>query len=167
VYPNIIPVNFGVKFSPPKLGLSYFVVGQTDQVTLKYEIHMDEYLTMDAETVTATLFEIHKDFLNPKYIKRNQVKKLVEKVLSVCGKKQVGKENSDVRNKKIADPVLSKYEQSVAAPLTKKTDGTLQLEPLSKALPAYKEPKKQMMLDQAPDSERSLPSGIGSDFNDL
>jgi hypothetical protein len=27
VYPNIIPVNFGVKFSPPKLGLSYFVVG--------------------------------------------------------------------------------------------------------------------------------------------
>lgn len=71
MYPNIIPVNFGVKFSPPKLGLSYFVVGQTDQVTLKYEIHMDEYLTMDAETVTATLFDIHKDFLNPKYIKRN------------------------------------------------------------------------------------------------
>lgn len=30
VYPNIVPINFGVKFSPPKIGLSYFIVGQTD-----------------------------------------------------------------------------------------------------------------------------------------
>jgi hypothetical protein len=44
VYPNIVPLNFGVKFSPPKIGLSYFLVGQTDQQSLLYEIHMKEYL---------------------------------------------------------------------------------------------------------------------------
>jgi hypothetical protein len=27
VWPNIIPLNFGVKFSPPKIGMSYFIQG--------------------------------------------------------------------------------------------------------------------------------------------
>lgn len=58
---------------------------------------------MDAETVTSKLFELHKQFLDPKYIKRIQVKRLVEKVLSVCG----GKENTDLRNKKVEVPQTS------------------------------------------------------------
>lgn len=101
VYPNIVPLNFGVKFSPPKLGLSYFIVGQTESQSLLYEIMLKEFLTMDSETITAKLFEIHKDYLNPRYIKRNQVKRLVDKVLSVCGEKHTntaGKENADGRN---------------------------------------------------------------------
>lgn len=58
---------------------------------------------MDAETVTSKLFELHKQFLDPKYIKRIQVKRLIEKVLSVCG----GKENTDLRNKKVEVPQTS------------------------------------------------------------
>lgn len=149
-YPNIVPVNFGVKFSPPKLGLSYFVVGQTDQQSLIYEIMLKDFLTMDAETVTTKLFELHKQFLNPKYIKRMQVKRLVEKVLSVCG----GKENSDLRNKKAEMPQ--------ANTTSKRIDG-LQLEMERKPAKG----QNVVLLEQAPDSERSMPSGIGSDFNDL
>lgn len=93
-YPNIIPLNFGVKFSPPKLGLSYFIVGQIEQQSLIYEIPLKEFLNLDAESVTAKIFELHRNFLNPKYIKRNQVKRLVEKVLATCGPKN--KENSSM-----------------------------------------------------------------------
>lgn len=73
VWPNIIPVNFGVKFAPPKIGMSYFIHGQTEQQSLLYEIYLKDFLSMDAETATSRLFELHKDFLNPKYIKRGQV----------------------------------------------------------------------------------------------
>jgi hypothetical protein len=132
------------------LGLSYFVVGQTDQQSLIYEIMLKDFLTMDAETVTTKLFELHKQFLNPKYIKRMQVKRLVEKVLSVCG----GKENSDLRNKKAEVPQ--------ANTTSKRTDG-LQLEMERKPAKG----QNVVLLEQAPDSERSMPSGIGSDFNDL
>jgi len=66
---------------------------------------------MDAESIVTKLFEIHRQFLNPKYIKKVQVKRLVEKVLSVCG----GKENSDIRNK-------AKDAQAVTI-IGKKSDG--------------------------------------------
>ena len=71
---------------------------------------------MDAESITTKLFEIHRQFLNPKYIKQVQVKRLVEKVLSVCG----GKENSDLRNKAKDVPPVST--------IGKKSDGLVQLE---------------------------------------
>jgi hypothetical protein len=58
-YPNIVPLNFGVKFAPPKLGLSYFIVGQTETQSLLYEIMLKDFLSMDAETITSKLFEIH------------------------------------------------------------------------------------------------------------
>ena len=43
---------------------------------------------MDSETVTSKLFEKHSDYLNPKYISKRQVKRLVEKVLAKCGTKR-------------------------------------------------------------------------------
>jgi hypothetical protein len=111
---------------------------------------LKDFLTMDAESIVTRLFEIHRQFLNPKYIKRVQVKRLVEKVLSVCG----GKENSDLRNKaKDAPPVST---------IGKKSDGLVQLEMDRKS-----KGQNVVLLEQAPDSERSVPSGIGSDFNDL
>ena len=117
-----------------------------------------EFLALDAETVTDKLFDIHRDFLNPKYIKRTQVKRMVEKVLSVCGKKD--KENKDKTNKlpeiaQNAPPVMDKpepapvHEPEVKAPL--KASGL----------------RNMVLHEQAPDSERSLPSGLGSQFNDL
>ena len=43
---------------------------------------------MDAEAATNKLFELHADYLNPKYIAKRQVKRLVEKVLARCGIKK-------------------------------------------------------------------------------
>jgi hypothetical protein len=118
---------------------------------------LKDFLALDAETVTNKIFELHKNFLNPKYIKRNQVKRLVEKVLAVCGEKQTGKENSDLRNK----------HQSIqpSAPVIKKSDPPSEPKEAAKKQVAYG--KNVVLLDQMPDSERSLPSDIGSDINDL
>ena len=40
---QIIPVNFGVKFQPPKLGLEYHLPGQP-QIQHIYEIPLNAYL---------------------------------------------------------------------------------------------------------------------------
>lgn len=62
--------------------------------------------------MTDKLFDTHRDFLHPKYIKKAQVKRMVEKVLSVCGIKD--KENKDKGNK----PELVQN----APPITKKPE---------------------------------------------
>jgi adenine specific DNA methylase Mod len=74
----------------------------------------------------------------------------VQRVLDNCGQ---GKENADKKNK----------QQTVAnqPPVSKKQEK----QPETYVLPDTK--KRGTMLDSAPDSERSLPSGIGSEFNDL
>ena len=97
---------------------------------------------MDSESVTEHLFEIHKDYLNPKYIKRQQIKRLVEKVLSVCGVKD--KENSDIRNSKA-------IAQSKAQPLAekKKVEGYVPYTELERPAPqAKRSPTKIIETEQ-------------------
>lgn len=81
---KIVPLNFGIKFSPPKLGLQYHVAGESINSQLVFEVHLGHFIgqNMDADQIIDMLFENHKDFINPKTIARNQISRLVDRVLS-------------------------------------------------------------------------------------
>ena len=80
---QVVPVNFGIKYSPPKLGLQYHLPDNpiTTQV---YEVNLQNFIKkrMNSEAVTNYLFDVHQDYINPKIIARRQVYRLVDKVFA-------------------------------------------------------------------------------------
>ena len=83
-YPlQIIPKNFGVKFNPPKLGLEYFEISNP-MLQQIYEITLQPLLDkgLSADDIVSTLFKEHKGYLHPKVIAREQLKKLVDRVIA-------------------------------------------------------------------------------------
>lgn len=95
-YPlTIIPVNFGVKFKPPKLGLEYTTIEQP-MVQLIHEIALQPMLDkhMGIEDMTNNIFAENKFFLHTRVIAKMQVQRLIEKVISRLQAHQVNKENN-------------------------------------------------------------------------
>ena len=81
-YPRkIIPVNFGVKFNPPKLGLEYTLVDQP-LIQQIYEIALSPMLekNLSVDEIVNLLFQEHNFYLHPKVIAKLQVRKLIERV---------------------------------------------------------------------------------------
>jgi hypothetical protein len=65
---EIIPINFGLKYRPPKLGLEYHIKDQPAAHFL-HEFSLS-FVTKysDVDDVTDELFERHNEFLNPRVI---------------------------------------------------------------------------------------------------
>ena len=80
---KIIPVNFGVKFHPPKLGLEYHMPNQP-QIPLTYEIPLQNLLSkqLSVEQIVDQIFELHSYYVHPRVISRKQVTNLIERVLA-------------------------------------------------------------------------------------
>jgi len=74
---EIIPVNFGIKYKPAKLGLQYHIVG-APQIQYVYEIPLGPFVTSegikaglnDIDAVVDKLFEIHSSVISMKHIAR-------------------------------------------------------------------------------------------------
>ena len=84
---------------------------------------LKDFLSMDAEVLTNKLFELHADYLNPKYIARRQVKRLVEKVLAKCGTKK----REEQAHSSLADDKENSSQNRIAPAgnPTKKSDGVI------------------------------------------
>ena len=79
---EIIPVNFGLKYKPPKLGMQYHIINQP-AAHFVHEISLS-FVTKysDIDDVTDELFARNNEFLNPRVISHNQVRRLVERLIS-------------------------------------------------------------------------------------
>ncbi len=65
---DVVPVNFGLKYKPPKLGVQYFL---KDQPTTHFvhEIPLSFVTAQSSvEVISKELFEKHKFYLNPKVV---------------------------------------------------------------------------------------------------
>ena len=92
---SIVPVNFGLKYSPPKIGLQYHIKDQP-QPSFVHEINL-AWVTADSDvdTVTNQVIEQNSGFLNPKIVSPGQVRRLIERLVTYL-KNQVAanKENN-------------------------------------------------------------------------
>ena len=86
---KVCPVSFGIKFSPPKLGLQYHLPGKPEEQLL-YEVILTPFINkgLDCEGIVQQLFDSHKEYINSKVIARHQVKRLVDRVLLRLSPKQ-------------------------------------------------------------------------------
>ena len=77
------PVNFGLKYRPAKLGLEYKLDCLPDQVCV-YEVTLTKYIEqgMNTTQIVDLIFDLHRDFINPKVIARRQVVRLVDGLLT-------------------------------------------------------------------------------------
>jgi hypothetical protein len=100
---QIIPVNFGVKFQPPKLGLEYHLPGQP-QVQHIYEISLNSYLSsnLTADQVVSQIFVDHMYYIHPRVIGKQQLKRLIERVFAKLTR-PTSKENQTINK---AEPIL-------------------------------------------------------------
>jgi hypothetical protein len=78
---EVIPVNFGLKYKPPKLGIQYYL---KDQPTTHFvhEICLS-FVTKftNIEIVTKEVIEKNKFYLNPKVVSANQVRRLIDRLI--------------------------------------------------------------------------------------
>ena len=78
---EVIPVNFGLKYKPPKLGVQYYIQNQP-QAHFVHEIPLSFVSKVtNADQVTRELFDKHKFYLNPKIVSQAQVRKLIERLV--------------------------------------------------------------------------------------
>jgi hypothetical protein len=78
---EVVPVNFGLKYKPPKLGIQYYL---KDQPTTHFvhEIPLSFVSKgTNVESVTKEIIEKNKFYLNPKVVSSRQVSRLVERLV--------------------------------------------------------------------------------------
>ena len=96
----VVPMNFGVKYKPAKLGLEYTIQGQGDQLCV-YEVTLTSYIQqgMNTTQIVDLIFDLHRDFINPKVIARRQVTRLIDKLLTrVAPELILNRQNEDKEN---------------------------------------------------------------------
>lgn len=94
--PEVIPLNFGLKYRPAKLGIEYHI---KDQPTAHFvhEIPLS-FVTRfsDIDDVTDELFDKYSLYLNPRVVGHHQVRRLIERLvknLQLLESKSPNKEN--------------------------------------------------------------------------
>ena len=92
---DVVPVNFGLKYRPPKLGIQYYVASQPS-VTLVHEIPL-AFLnkTSNIDSVIKDLVDKNKLYLNPKVVSTNQIKRLLSRLVQNT-QSPTNKENSQM-----------------------------------------------------------------------
>lgn len=82
---DIVPINFGLKYKPAKLGVEYHMKGQPD-AHFVHEIPLtfvSKY--SDIDDVTDELFEKFPMYLNVRMVSHHQVRRLVERLVKALG----------------------------------------------------------------------------------
>lgn len=70
---EVVPVNFGLKYKPPKLGVQYYVKNQPN-AHFVHEIPLAFIgKTSNVDAVTRELFDNNKFYLNPKIVSHAQI----------------------------------------------------------------------------------------------
>lgn len=65
---EVVPVNFGLKYKPPKLGVEYYMKDQPGQ-RFVHEIPLScVNKGTNVEVLTQDMFSQHKMYLNPKVV---------------------------------------------------------------------------------------------------
>jgi len=78
---EVIPVNFGLKYRPPKLGIQYFMK-DSPMTHFVHEIPLAFVTkTANVDIVVKEIIDQNKMFLNPKVVSVNQVKRLIERLV--------------------------------------------------------------------------------------
>ena len=92
---EVVPVNFGLKYNPPKLGVEYYM-RENPTMHFVHEIPLSIVSkTTNAEQFTSDMFEKHKHYLNPKVVSQSQVKRLIDKLIrTLYGGTVENKENA-------------------------------------------------------------------------
>ena len=92
---EVVPVNFGIKYNPPKLGVQYYMAGSPD-AHFVHEIPLS-FLTKESclDSICKELMDTHRFYLNPKLIKPGQVRRLLTKLLTNMPKATEDKENKN------------------------------------------------------------------------
>ena len=97
---EVVPINFGLKYKPPKLGVQYHI---KDQPTSHFvhEIPLS-FVTKNSnvESVVKEIIEKNKFYLNPKIVSSGQVRRLVERLVKNLQQVE-DKENSQIHNNKM------------------------------------------------------------------
>ena len=77
-----MPINFGVKYDPPQIGLQYTFKDEP-LAHYVYEIPLEYYVQnpTDTESIVKSIFEEHSQVLSPKVIGLDQVGRLVNRIL--------------------------------------------------------------------------------------
>lgn len=78
---EIVPVNFGLKYKPAKLGVQYHIKDQPN-AHFVHEIPLS-FVTKysDIDDVTDQLFEKNSIYLNPRVVSHHQVRRLVDRLV--------------------------------------------------------------------------------------
>ena len=97
---DVIPVNFGLKYRPPKLGVQYYL---RDQPTTHFvhEISLSQLnKSSNIDAVVRDIIEKNRFYLNPKVVSQSQVRRLVERMVRTLNMQtaQEDKENSQLEN---------------------------------------------------------------------
>lgn len=82
---HIIPLNFGLKYKPAKLGVEYHIKDQP-LAHFCHDISLS-FITKfsDTDDVTDELFEKNPLYLNPKVVSHHQVRRLVDRLIKALG----------------------------------------------------------------------------------
>lgn len=97
---EVIPVNFGLKYRPPKLGVQY-VMRDSPTTHFVHEIPLAFVTkTANVDVVVKEIIEQNKMYLNPKVVSVNQVKRLIERLVKTLNNAAFldDKENSQIDN---------------------------------------------------------------------
>ena len=101
---EVVPVNFGLKYKPPKLGVEYYLRDQPE-TRLVHEIPLS-FINKGTlvDLVSRELVEKNKFYLNPKIVSLTQIKRLVERMVRYVSALE-DKENESNNRKQTAKQI--------------------------------------------------------------
>ena len=78
---EVVPVNFGLKYKPPKLGVEYYLK-ESPSTHFVHEIPL-AFVTQSSnvDALTKEIIEKNKFCLNPKVVSAGQVRRLVDRLV--------------------------------------------------------------------------------------
>ena len=98
-----MPVNFGLKYSPPKIGLQYHLVGKSPSETFIHEISLSFVSAKsDVDIVTHALIEANPQYIGPKIVNPGQIRRLVERMVLKLREQADGNKENVPENLKIS-----------------------------------------------------------------
>lgn len=102
---EIIPINFGLKYRPAKLGVEYHIKDQPE-AHFVHEIPLS-FVTKysDIDDVTDELLEKYDLYLNPRVVSHNQLRRLVERLVKQLGLIEQSNNNKENKQQMVIDTV--------------------------------------------------------------
>lgn len=82
---DVIPVNFGLKYRPPKLGIQYYLKDQptthfVHEIPLAFLSKVGGGSNVNIDAIVKEIIEANKQYLNPKIVSDKQVRRLIDRM---------------------------------------------------------------------------------------